>query len=281
MVYVGAHVSVAGGLQKAIQNILEYGGDCFALFVRSQRRWTSPPLKAEEAELFKKALAASGIKPDHVVVHGSYLINLGNPDAEMREQSYGGLLDEMRRCHTLGLRMYNIHPGSAVDGADHGETLARIAEQINRAHKEVEHVVVVLETMAGQGHTVGGSFQDLRRIIDLVTEKDRVGVCLDTCHIFAAGYDIRSPEVYAETMQSFEEHIGMDRLLAIHLNDSKGDLGCRKDRHENIGKGKIGIEGFRNLVRDPRLRGVPMVLETPALHPDVYKEEIALLRSLK
>lgn len=277
---VGAHVSASGGLYKSVENALDIGANCFALFIRSQRKWTSPPMPETEAEKFMTALKASEIKPEHVVVHGSYLINLANPDSAKREQSYQGLLDEMGRCQKLGLPIYNIHPGSAVDGSTVEEAIKNIAECINKAHETCSKVMVVIETMAGQGRSVGSTFEEVHQIIQMIKRQDLVGVCLDTCHIFAAGYDIRTEKAYSETMNQFDRIIGLKYLKAIHLNDSKGELGCRKDRHENIGKGAIGLEAFRQIMRDKRLEHVPMVLETPDVVPNIYKQEIELLHSL-
>ena len=277
---VGAHVSASGGVHKSVDNALEIGANCFALFVRSQRKWTSPPLKSGEAEKFIVEMGKSGIKSEHVIVHGSYLLNLANPSEEKRKQSLEGMLDEMKRCSQLGLCMYNIHPGSAVDGIDAKDGIKHIADCINTAHEQVPGVTVLLETMAGQGTTLGSTFEEVKNIMELVKRKDRVGVCLDTCHIFSAGYDIRSKPDYEKTMNKFEQVIGLENLKAIHLNDSKGPLGCKKDRHENIGAGHIGLESFRLMMTDPRLRDVPMILETPDSAPDIYQKEISLLHSL-
>jgi apurinic endonuclease APN1 len=274
---VGAHVSAAGGLFKAIDNALDIGANCFALFIRSQRKWVSPPMSDAEVEKFTMPLKASNIKPEHVIVHGSYLINLANPDISKRHQSLQGLIDEMSRCSKLNLPHYNIHPGSAVDGVSVEEAIANVAACINNAHESCK-VTVLIETMAGQGTSIGSTFEEVRQIIDLVKVKDLVGVCLDTCHIFAAGYDIRSQKSYDETMGAFDKIIGMKYLKAIHLNDSKGELGCRKDRHEQIGVGAIGMDCFKFLMSDSRLKHVPMILETP--DPEMYKQEIALLHSL-
>lgn len=276
---IGAHVSASGGLYKSVENALDIGANCFALFVRSQRKWTSPPMPDVEAEKFISALKASQIKPEHVIVHGSYLINLANPDAAKRDQSFQGLVDEMGRCQKLGLPMYNIHPGSAVDGSTVEEAIKNIADCINKAHETCK-VTVLIETMAGQGTSVGSTFEEVYQIIKLVANQDLVGVCLDTCHIFAAGYDIRTEKAYNETISQFDSIVGLKYLKAIHLNDSKGDLGCRKDRHENIGKGAIGLEAFRSMMRDKRLEHVPMILETPDAAPNIYKQEIELLHSL-
>lgn len=277
---IGAHVSASGGLYKSIENAIDIGANCFAMFVRSKMKWSPPPLSEDDAQKFVDALRSSRIKPEHVIVHGSYLINLANPDPEKLEQSYRAMVDEMGRCERLGLSMYNIHPGSAVDNNSVENAVKSIADCINRAHEHIPKVTVLIETMAGQGSSIGSKFEEIKSIIDLVECKERVGVCLDTCHIFAAGYDMRCEKTYHDTISMFDQVIGLDKLHAIHLNDSKGDLGCRKDRHENIGKGKIGIEGFKSLVMDDKMHNVPMILETPTSSPGIYKQEINFLRSL-
>jgi AP endonuclease-1 len=282
--YIGAHVSGAGGLFNAFVNTRKIGGSAMALFLKNQRKWSSSPLGEPDISKFKEFQARLGVKSDMILPHGSYLINLGNPDSSVWQKSYDSFVDDVRRCQQLGIRLYNFHPGSTVGKCSVKESIALIASGINAVHKEVPDVCIVLETMAGQGHTIGNKFEDLRHIIDKVQNKSRVGICIDTCHIFSAGYDIRSKAAYTKTMDKFGEIVGFEYLKGVHLNDSKTDLGSGKDRHENIGRGKIGIEAFRHLINDPRFTNIPMVLETPlgegANGESIYRREIELLYSL-
>lgn len=282
--FVGAHVSAAGGVHCAFDNARAVGARAFALFLKNQRRWDSPPLTAEQAALFKKSQAAGTIDLSKLLPHGSYLINLGNPDDEKRQRSFSAFVDDLGRCQKLGIQLYNLHPGSTVGECQLQHSIGLIASAINKAHALVPDVCVVLETMAGQGSCVGNRFEDIRDIIALVEDKARVGVCIDTCHIFAAGYDIRTEPAYARTMDAFAEVVGFKYLRGVHLNDSMTPLGSGKDRHENIGKGHIGTEAFRLLMNDPRFDGIPMVLETPVpegkTDEDVYAKEIDMLYGL-
>lgn len=281
--YLGAHVSAAGGVWNALDNCHKTGGTAFALFLKNQRRWEAPPMSASDVEKFNEAVDRHKFDVSKIVPHGSYLINLGNPDESKRLKSYSAFLDDLERCSRLGIPLYNLHPGSTVGACSADESIRLIADCINRAHERVGQVAVVLETMAGQGNTIGNRFEDLAQVIALVKDKSRVGVCLDTCHIFAAGYDIRTEQAYGRTMEEFDRTIGFGYLRAVHLNDSKASLGSGKDRHENIGKGMIGMEAFRCLVNDSRFATVPMVLETPAEglgEHETYKAEIELLRGL-
>ncbi|ETW86372.1 hypothetical protein HETIRDRAFT_240647, partial [Heterobasidion irregulare TC 32-1] len=278
---VGAHVSAAGGVENAILNAAKLGANAFALFLKSQRRWTGPPLSEQSISAFRARLAQFDYAPEHILPHGSYLINLGNPDAEKRQKSYLCFLDELKRCEQLGLLLYNFHPGSTVGAATVDESIGFIAECINDAHKETENVVTVIENMAGAGNIVGGKFEDIAGIIDRVKDKSRVGVCLDTCHMFAAGYDIRTQESWDSTMKQFDSVIGLQYLRAMHLNDSKEPLGSKKDRHENIGLGALTISAFSHVLSDSRMQGIPLVLETPAHDLDaVWSAEIAALNRL-
>ncbi|PJF19475.1 hypothetical protein PSACC_00708, partial [Paramicrosporidium saccamoebae] len=279
--FLGAHVSAAGGVWNAFENAHKLGCHSFALFLKNQRRWDSPALKPEDIEKFKAAHSQFSIPLNMILPHGSYLINLGNPDPAVREKSYEAFRDDVGRCHALGLDLYNIHPGSTVGKCSVKESIEHIAKAINSVHAEVPSVRIVLETMAGQGNTIGNKFEDLRRIIDRVNDQSRVGVCIDTCHIFAAGYDIRTRKAYEKTMDEFERTVGFKYLRAVHLNDSKTGLGSGKDRHENIGKGAIGINAFQFLVTDSRFKDIPIILETPlADGPDgelIYRDEIHTL----
>ncbi|OJT12507.1 hypothetical protein TRAPUB_10908 [Trametes pubescens] len=261
---VGPHVSSAGGVENAITNAASVGANAFAIFLKSQRKWESNALKDESIAKFKERMKTFGYSPSYILPHGSYLVNLGNPDSEKREKSFACFLDDLKRCEQLGLHLYNFHPGSTVGAGTTEASLALIAECINRAHKETASVVIVLENMAGAGNVIGSRFSDLGGIIKQVRDKTRVGVCLDTCHMYAAGYDITTLEGWRQTMDEFEREVGAQYLRGMHLNDSKGALGSKKDRHENIGQGHLGLRTFAHILGDPRTRDIPLVLETPA-----------------
>ncbi|KAL2060186.1 hypothetical protein VTL71DRAFT_9581 [Oculimacula yallundae] len=287
---IGAHVSGAGGVQNAIGNALHIGGNSFALFLKSQRKWTSPPLAPEARDQFKAfCLEHEFDAAKHVLPHGSYLVNLAQPDAEKATQAYNCFLDDLQRCEALGIKLYNFHPGS-TGKHPRLEAIARIAAQLNKAHKATSTVVTVLENMAGSGNVIGSTWEDLRDIIALVDDKERVGVCIDTCHTFAAGYDLRSPEAFKKTMDSFSETVGMSYLKALHLNDSKTPLSSNRDLHANIGTGFLGLRAFHNVVNFAPFQDLPMVLETPTEKKGadgkavedkaVWATEIKLLESL-
>lgn len=264
-VNIGAHVSAGGGVHNTIQNSLHIGGNAFALFLKSQRKWENPALKDEHAESFKSMCAEHKYLADKVVVpHGSYLVNLAAKDEAKKVQAYNCFLDDVKRCTTLGIRLYNFHPGN-TNGEPREEALQRIADRLNEAHEATagSPVVTLLENMAAGNNTVGGPFSDLRGIIDRVKDKSRVGVCFDTCHAFAYGYDLRSSDAFAATMQEFEDTVGFEYLRAVHMNDSKGPLASNKDLHFNIGWGCLGLRAFWNLVNDVRFHGLPLILETP------------------
>lgn len=247
---------------------------------KSKRRWDAPPLTDEACEEFKQAMAEAGYKPEHVLPHGSYLMNIGSPRPEILRKSRECLIEEMDRCRRLGLIYYNFHPGSSCGEISTEECIKIICESINDAHRRVSGVVTVLENTAGQGSTVGRRFEELKEIIDGIEDKSRVGVCLDTCHAFAAGYDVRSD--LESVLQEFDRIIGFKYLRGLHINDSKSDLGSRHDRHENIGKGMIGLECFWRIMNDDRFNGIPLILETPA--PDGLesdRREIDLMYSLE
>lgn len=275
--FVGAHVSASGGLEHAVQRAVDIGARSFALFLRSQRQWASKPLTQETAQRFRKACREHGFAPHHILPHGSYLLNCGSPDPEVLEKSRTTLIDELKRCEMLGLVYYNFHPGSTCGTITREECMDKIAESINQAHKETTYVISVIENMCKQGHTIGGDFHELRGIIDRVKNKSRIGVCLDTCHAFAAGYDLSTEEGFEGMMQDFESIVGLSYLKAVHLNDSRGKLGSQLDRHENIGRGNIGLAGFRRIMADPRLDHIPMVLETPGTN---HAAEISLLNEM-
>ena len=278
MKFVGAHVSAAGGVFNAPLNAKEIGAKAFALFTKNQRQWRAKPLTEDAVRKFKENLKAVGIKPEHVLPHDSYLINLGSPDPEKRRKSLEAFIDEVERCYQLGLKYLNFHPGSHLRKVSEEECLKIVADSINEAISRTRDVVLVIENTAGQGSNVGYRFEHIARIIELVEDKSRVGVCLDTCHLFAAGYDIRTREAYERTMEEFDRVVGFKYLKGMHLNDAKSQLGSRVDRHHSIGKGNIGLDAFRFIMNDPRLDDIPLILET--IDPSIWKEEIELLYSL-
>lgn len=278
MKYVGAHVSAAGGVENAPLNARRIGARAFALFTKNQKQWQAKPLAAGEIAAFKKNLESAGILPRHVLPHDSYLINLGHPDPEKRDRSIVALLDEARRAEQLGLPFLNFHPGSHLGGLGDEQCLDQIAAGMKRILAETAAIGLLVEITSGQGNNVGYRFEHLARILERVGEPARSGVCLDTCHMFAAGYDIRTADSYSETMERFDAVVGRRCLRAAHLNDSKVELGSRKDRHDSIGKGKLGLEAFRLLMNDPRFDDLPLILET--IDDSLWKDEIALLYSL-
>ncbi len=258
---LGAHLSIVGGVHKALERAAEYGFSTVAIFVRNQRQWRAPPLKPEAVAQFRQTRRRLGIRP--VIAHGSYLINLAG-SALIRRRSAAALTEELDRCGRLGVEYYVLHPGSPGP-AGRRKGIARAAEALNRvvAGCRRRRVKVLLETTAGAGYSLGGSFDDLAEILARLDRPGRFGVCLDTCHVFAAGYDIRSPRAYGRTMRRLADEIGIDRVKCVHLNDSVFPLGSARDRHAHVGRGKIGLAGFANVVNDPRLAEVPMILETP------------------
>ena len=276
---IGAHVSASGGVSNAPLNAAKIGADAFAMFVKNQRRWDAPPLSAEEIAAFKDALKQSGISAKHVLVHDSYLINLGHPREAEREKSLNAFIDEIRRCEALRLRLLNFHPGSHLNEISAQECLDNIAESLNFAIANTAGVKLVLENTAGQGSNLGYDFAQLAYVIDKISNKDRIGVCIDTCHAFAAGYDLRSPQAYERTMSEFDRAIGYKFLSGMHLNDTKNELGVRKDRHESLGRGFLGLAAFENIMNDPNIDEIPLILET--IDDSLWAEEIALLRSMQ
>lgn len=276
---IGAHVSASGGVENAPLNAQAIGARAFALFTKNQRQWHAKPLSEESIAAFRANLAAVGIAPEHVLPHDSYLINLGHPEQEGLAKSRAAFLDEMERCTQLGLKLLNFHPGSHLKQIDEAECLRRVADSINRTLERTEGITAVIENTAGQGSNVGYRFEHLVAIIDRVEDKTRVGVCLDTCHTFTAGYDLRTPEACDATFEEFERVVGFRYLRGMHLNDSKPDLGSRVDRHESIGKGKLGLPVFEYIMNDPRFEEIPMVLET--VDDTLWPEEIALLYSMQ
>ncbi len=276
--YAGAHVSASGGVFNAPLNAKEIGAKAFALFTKNQRQWKAKPLDAETIDKFKQNLEEAGIKPQHVLPHDSYLINLGHPEEEKRQKSLDAFIDEVQRCEQLGLDRLNFHPGSHLKKISEEACLDRIAESMNRTLEETEGVTLVIENTAGQGSNLGYKFEHLAYLIDKSIDKNRVGVCIDTCHMFTAGYDIRTREAYDKTWQEFDEIVGFEYLKGMHINDSKPDLGSRVDRHHSLGKGKIGLDAFRFIMNDPRMDDIPLVLET--IDDTIWDQEIALLYSM-
>lgn len=278
----GAHVAMAGGISKALTNAMNIGANSFALFLKSPRKWVSPDIKEDEVAKFAELCQEYGYNPrTDILPHGSYFINLANPDAEKEEKAYGSFLDDLKRCEKLNIGLYNFHPGSSLDG-DHKEALKRLADNINRAIKDTEFVKIVIENMAGHGNLIGSNLQDIKEVIDMVENKSRVGVCIDTCHTFAAGYDISNQEKFDEFFKLFEDTIGWEYLSAIHLNDSKAPLGANRDLHQKLGYGFLGLEVFRIIANSPKFQNIPIVLETPVDKDDtIYGDEIKLLEWLQ
>lgn len=277
MKYIGAHVSASGGVENAPLNAMAIGANAFALFTKNQRQWVSAPLTAKSIELFKENCRKGGFLPEYILPHDSYLINLGNPDEEAVQKSRAAFLDEMQRCEQLGLTMLNFHPGSHLNKISVEQCLDEIAANINMALSKTNGVTAVIENTAGQGSNVGNKFEEIRYIIDRIDDKSRVGVCIDTCHTYSAGYDIVGD--YEGVFSEFDSVIGLEYLRAIHLNDTKKPLSSRVDRHETLGNGLLGIDFFKKLMKDARFDNIPIILETP--DESKWAEEIALLRSFE
>jgi deoxyribonuclease-4 len=278
MKYIGAHVSAAGGVENAPLNARKIGARAFALFTKNQRQWNAKPLTDESISGFEKNLVSVGIRPEHVLPHDSYLINLGNPEAEKRRKALEAFIDEVHRAEQLGLLLLNFHPGSHLKRINEAECLAHIADGMNTALAESRRVRLVIENTAGQGSSVGYSFEQLAELISLSRDPERVGVCIDTCHAFAAGYDLRTEDAYQRTMEQLDRTVGREKLMGVHLNDAKSELGSGVDRHQSLGEGKLGASSFRLLMEDPRLDEIPVILETP--QPDRWPEEIEWLYSM-
>ena len=276
--FVGAHVSASGGVENAPLNARDIGAKAFALFTKNQRQWKAKPLSEDSIVRFRENLETVGIRPGHVLPHDSYLINLGNPDAEKRRKSLDAFLDEVHRAEQLGLSLLNFHPGNHLDELTEEECLSLIAEGMNTALDESDTIHLVIENTAGQGSSVGYRFEHLARLIDLSKNPERTGVCIDTCHTFAAGYDLRDEETYGNSMEEFARAVGFGRLMGMHLNDVKTGLGSRVDRHHSLAEGNLGFEAFRLIMNDPRLDDIPIILET--IDPAKWAEEIRWLYSL-
>ncbi|MGL5089129.1 MAG: deoxyribonuclease IV [Cetobacterium sp.] len=276
-IYLGAHVSIQGGVVNAFKNAIDIGANGFGMFVKNQRRWDAKQYTENEILAFKEAMKKSGILPEQILPHDGYLINLGSPDSEKREKSLNAFIDEMERVNQLGLIYLNTHPGSHLKEISEDECIKLIAESINKAHKVVPNVIVVIENTAGQGSNMGYKFEHLRDIIELVEDKNRVGVCIDTCHTVASGYALSTKEEYDSTMNEFESIVGFKYLKGVHLNDSMFGVGSKKDRHHSIGEGTIGLDFFKRFMNDHRFRNIPIVMET--IDETIWKKELDLLRS--
>ncbi len=276
--YIGAHVSASGGVDSAPLRAKEIGANAFALFTKNQRQWAAKPLEPQVIARFKQNCRELGFQAEHILPHDSYLINLGAPDEEKLRKSRDAFIDEFERCFQLGLNLLNFHPGSHLNEIPEAECLATIAESINLAHQRVPDVVAVIENTAGQGSNLGWRFEHLAQIIAQVEDKSRVGVCLDTCHTFAAGYDLRSEASCDAVFAEFDQVVGMHYLRAMHINDSKGALGSRLDRHHSLGQGEIGWSCFDYIAKDPRFDGIPLILET--IDPELWPDEIDRMRTI-
>ena len=277
--FVGAHVSASGGVFNAVTNAVAIGAKAFALFTKNQRQWNGKELDGETIEKFKKAVQESGILAKHILPHDSYLINLGHPESDAREKSMDAFLDEVQRCSLLGLDRLNFHPGSHLKKISEDECLAKISEAMNITLDKTKGVSLVIENTAGQGSNLGFKFEHLAQIIDKVEDKSRVGVCIDTCHMFSAGYDIRTREAYDKSWSEFDKIIGFKYLMGMHINDSKAKFESHVDRHHSLGKGEIGLDAFRFIMNDERMKDIPLILET--IDETIWKDEIALLYSFE
>ncbi len=277
MKYIGAHVNATGGVENAPVNANKIGANAFALFTKNQKQWVAKPLTKESINAFRSNCEKFGFKPEHILPHDSYLINLGHPEKEPLEKSRNAFLDELQRCEQLGLNRLNFHPGSHLKKIDEETCLKTISESINIVLNKTSGVVAVIENTAGQGTNLGFSFEQIAFIIDNVEDKSRVGVCIDTCHAYSAGYDLKTEDGFEQVWQYFDETIGYEFLKGMHINDTKKELGSRVDRHEIIGKGFLGVEPFKRIMNDDRFNDIPLILETP--NQEGWKQEIELLRS--
>jgi deoxyribonuclease-4 len=278
MKYIGAHVSASGGVQNAPLNAESIGAKAFALFTKNQKQWISNPLTKASIKEFRDNCEKLDFKPFQILPHDSYLINLGHPESEPLEKSRAAFFDEMQRCEQLGLDRLNFHPGSHLNSISIEDCLKRIAESVNIVLDKTKGVAAVIENTAGQGTNLGHTFEQLSIIIDNIEDKSRVGVCIDTCHAFTAGYDVKTPAGFTETFKKFGDIIGFRYLKGMHLNDSKKELATRVDRHDNLGKGFLGEDVFRMVMNDDRFDNMPLILETP--DESLWEEEIRKLYSL-
>lgn len=275
MKYIGAHVSASGGVENAPLNAMQIGANAFALFVKNQRQWSAKPLTDENISKFKENLKLAQILPEHVLPHNSYLINLGHFDSEKRQISIDAFLDEINRVEELGLKMINFHPGSHLKEISTEQCLDNIAESINFLLENSQNVKLVIENTAGQGSNLGFKFEHIAYLIKKCFDKNRIGVCLDTCHTFSAGYDIK--DSYEKVMNKFDQIIGVKYLSAMHLNDTKFGLASKKDRHESLGKGFLELRTFENIIKDKRTDNIPLILET--IDESIWADEIKILRN--
>lgn len=275
MKYIGAHVSAAGGVENAPIRAHEIGATAFALFTKNQRQWKAKPLTDKSIQAFKANCQKFGYGPDQILPHDSYLINLGHPDPEKRQKSLDAFIDELQRCELLGIRRLNFHPGSHLREISETDCLDFISDSINEALSQTQDVIAVIENTAGQGSNLGHRHEHLAHIIDKIEDKSRIGVCFDTCHAYAGGYDLKND--YQGVMQDFAEVVGFEYLQGMHLNDSKATLGQRVDRHHSLGQGEIGWQCFQNIMQDPRIDNIPLTLET--IEPDIWPQEIAQLKA--
>ena len=279
MKYIGPHVSAAGGVENAPLNAVSYGATAFGLFTRNQRQWNPKPLEKTSITAFIENCENHGFGPGQVLPHDSYLINLGHPEKEPLEKSRNAFLDEMQRCEQLRIDRLNFHPGSHLNIVSEEESLKIVAESINIVLDKTKGVTAVIENTAGQGTNLGYTFEHLKFIIDHVEDKERVGVCIDTCHAFTAGYEIKSDEGFEKVFNDFDAIVGFSYLKGMHLNDSKKELGSRVDRHDSLGEGTLGLDPFRRIMSDRRFDNIPLIMETP--DDSKWKEEIELLRSMQ
>lgn len=278
MKFIGAHVSASGGVFNAPLNAMEIGANAFALFTKNQKQWNSKPFDEHTLKLWFEALEKSNIQPKHILPHDSYLINLGNPNDEARQKSLDSFIDEVERCKILGLDRLNFHPGSHLRAISEYECLENISNCMNQTLQKTQDVMLIIENTAGQGSNLGYKFEHLQYLIENSIDKSRVGVCIDTCHLFTSGYDFRTQETYDATWKKFGEIVGFEYLKGMHLNDSKPDLGSKVDRHDSLGLGKLGLEPFRFIMNDKRMDDIPLILET--VNPEIWANEIKLLRSM-
>ncbi len=278
MKYVGAHVSAAGGVENAPVNAEKIGAKAFAFFTKNQRQWKTKDYEQSNIDNFRQRCKELGYSPDYILPHASYLINLGHPEQEALDKSRNAFFDEMKRCEQLGLNRLNFHPGSHLKRMEIDACLDRIAESINMALELTNGVAAVLENTAGQGTNLGHTFEQLAHIIDKVEDKSRVGVCIDTAHALAAGYEMRNAEDYERTFTEFEQIVGFEYLKGMHINDSKKEVGTRVDRHDSLGKGVMNMDLFEWIMNDARFDNMPLILETP--EPEIWPQEIELLYGL-
>ncbi len=279
MKYIGPHVSAAGGVENAPLNAISYGATAFGLFTRNQRQWYPKPLETSSITAFIENCEKNGFGPGQILPHDSYLINLGHPDKEALKKSRDAFLDEMQRCEQLHIDRLNFHPGSHLKMIPEEESLKIVAESINIALDKTKGVTAVIENTAGQGTNLGYRFEHLAFIIDHVEDKDRVGVCIDTCHAYTAGYEIKSEEGFNKAFSDFDTIVGFNYLKGMHMNDSKKELGTRVDRHHSLGEGFLGLEIFRRIIKDERFDNIPLIMETP--DDSKWKEEVELLKSMQ